>query len=115
MDSLFADARSGESLFPRNSRQSRYQATSMLKDAGMEATEEEWTRAELAIRQRRGARPPTAAVVTVMVKPNQDLNQILQGQQTACQDRIVSYPGTQFDSITVIESPRETTAKEVRR
>ena len=64
---------------------SHHEGTSMLKDAEVEATEEEWTRAELAIRQRRGARPPTAAV-TVMVKPNQDLSQILRGLQTVGQD-----------------------------
>jgi hypothetical protein len=54
----------------------RHQASSMLKGAGVEASEEEWTRAECSIRQRRGAKPPTAAV-TVVVKPNKALKQIL--------------------------------------
>jgi hypothetical protein len=65
----------------------RHQATMMLKEAGVEALEEEWERAKCTVRHRRGARPPMAAV-TLRVKPNDPLHKILMDRQTVGQDTI---------------------------
>ena len=82
----------------------------MLKDAGVEVSEEEWTRAECAIRQRRGAKPPTAAVT--VVKPNKALKQnLVQGQETVCQDKIavwVCRDEEQLNKVTTLVQDHET-------
>jgi hypothetical protein len=64
-----------------------HQATTMLKEAGVDAQEEEWERAKCIVRHRRCARPPMAAV-TLRVKLNCPLQEILLGQQTVGQDKI---------------------------
>jgi len=46
-----------------------HHAKTMLKEAGIDATEEEWERAKCIIRRRRGARPPRVAV-TMRVRSN---------------------------------------------
>jgi hypothetical protein len=60
---------------------SKHQALATLKDAEIDAAEAEWTRATCIIRRRRGARPPLAAV-TVKVRPNIPLHQLLLGHRT---------------------------------
>ncbi|MFN9899758.1 MAG: hypothetical protein ACK55Z_13415, partial [bacterium] len=47
----------------------RHQALTLLKEAEIDAGEEEWQRATCIIRRRRGARPPLAAV-PLQVRPN---------------------------------------------
>ena len=55
-----------------------HHAKTMLKEAGIDATEEEWERAKCIIRRRRGARPPRVAV-TMRVRPNTCLQQLVLG------------------------------------
>jgi len=66
---------------------SRHQARALLKNAEIDATDEEWERATCTIRRRRGARPPLAAV-KVKVQPNASLYRLLVDQQRINQDKV---------------------------
>ena len=65
---------------------SKHQATALLKDTEIDAAEAEWARATCIIRRRRGARPPLAAV-TVKVRPNIPLHELLLGHRTVGQHK----------------------------
>jgi hypothetical protein len=64
-----------------------HQALALLKEAEITVEEEEWQRATCIIRHRRGARPPIVSV-TLRVKPNNHLHQLLLGHQRVGQHKI---------------------------
>jgi hypothetical protein len=86
----------------------KHQAITLLRDAGIDAGEEEWHRATCAIRRRRGAKPPLAAV-TLLVRPNEPLHQLLVGQRRLGQDKIEIWrcrKGEQLQNVTsLIQDP----------
>jgi len=82
----------------------KHQALTLLRDAGIDAGDEEWHRATCVIRRRRGARPPLAAV-TLLVRPNEPLRQLLVGQRGLGQDKIEIWKcreGEQLQNVTTL-------------
>jgi hypothetical protein len=82
----------------------KHQAITLLRDAGIDAGDEEWQRATCAIRRRRGARPPLAAV-TLLVRPNEPLHQLLVDQRRLGQDKIEIWrcrEGEQLQNVTTL-------------
>jgi hypothetical protein len=82
----------------------KHQALTLLRDAGIDAGDEEWHRATCAIRRRGGARPPLAAV-TLLVRPNEPLRQLLVGQRGLGQDKIEIWKcreGEQLQNVTTL-------------
>ena len=61
-----------------NQASNGHHAKTLLKQAGIDATEEEWERAKCIIWLRRGVRPPRVAV-TMRVRPNTCLQQLVLG------------------------------------
>ena len=82
----------------------KHQALTLLRDAEIDAGDEEWHRAICVIRRRRGARPPLAAV-TLLVRPNESLRQLLVGQRRLGQDKIEIWKGRegeQLQNVTIL-------------
>jgi hypothetical protein len=82
----------------------KHQALTLIRDAGIDAGDEEWHRATCAIRRRRGARPPLAEV-TLLVRPNEPLRQLLVGQRGLGQDKIEIWKcreGEQLQNVTTL-------------
>jgi hypothetical protein len=82
----------------------KHKSLTLLRDAGIDAGDEEWQRATCVIRRRRGARPPLAAV-TLLVRPNEPLHQLLVGQRGLGQDKIEIWKyleGKQLRNVTTL-------------
>jgi len=63
-----------------------HQAKTLLRETGIDATEEEWEKATCIIRRRRGARPPRVTV-TMKVRPNACLQKLVLGLQMVGQHK----------------------------
>ena len=63
-----------------------HQAKTLLRETGIDATEEEWEKATCIIRRRRGARPPRVTV-TMKVRPNACLQRLVLGLQMVGQHK----------------------------
>ena len=94
----------------------RHQAITLLRDAGIDAGDEEWRRATCTIRRRRGTRPPLAAV-TLLVRPNEPLHHLLVGQRSLGHDKIEVWrcrEGDQLQSVTTLIQDPETGSHSLR-